>query len=437
MKINKKIWKENNPDKIKIYDIRGKLKVALDEEKRHKLNTRQRHYRKENPEKFSGYYENRKNNIYDKIGFYKHSANKRDLLWELTNDDAFDLFVQPCMFCGMLELEKLNGIDRVKNDLPYTVNNCVSCCKLCNMIKKHHNVYVFIGKIEHILTHLKIISGKINDLIFSNRPNVNYIDYEYHAKRKEVTFNINKDIYNKLTSQNCYLCNKVSTKIHTNGIDRICSDKNIGYITENIASCCGDCNYMKNNYDLITFIKHLYRIYTYQQINPYINIEEKNNYDNEIKNGISKMKTHSGISKNKYEIIIDFLENHINVKAKQVLKKQQQLSKLNELNDTVNFIETFIKNKIIKQVGKKKDNILKYNNLQKEYYSKHEPFISKCTQLSELINFEKIEKDIISSGISVSLKIVNDESDIEYDSDTNSISDSNTDDIADNNIILD
>ena len=51
-----------------------------------------------------------------------------------------------------------------------------------------------------------------------------------------------------IISQSCYLCGKESDDFHTNGIDRI--DNNIGYEKNNVLPCCGDCNYMKREFNL-------------------------------------------------------------------------------------------------------------------------------------------------------------------------------------------
>ena len=37
-----------------------------------------------------------------------------------------------------------------------------------------------------------------------------------------------------------------------NGLDRV--DSSIGYIESNLQTCCGNCNYMKNNYPLDVFL---------------------------------------------------------------------------------------------------------------------------------------------------------------------------------------
>ena len=55
--------------------------------------------------------------------------------------------------------ENFNGVDRENNDTGYVPGNCVSCCKMCNYMKKSLSVEVFIRRIEHILTFNNVIDG--------------------------------------------------------------------------------------------------------------------------------------------------------------------------------------------------------------------------------------------------------------------------------------
>jgi hypothetical protein len=43
---------------------------------------------------------------------------------------------------------KINGIDRADNALGYTVENSVSCCKICNIAKRDLTIeeFIFWGK---------------------------------------------------------------------------------------------------------------------------------------------------------------------------------------------------------------------------------------------------------------------------------------------------
>lgn len=80
--------------------------------------------------------------IYD----YKRAALKRNLSWTLSNEEAKNLFksncyycnLEPCNVCNKRKLKGefiYNGIDRLDNNKGYTIENCVTCCKICNRAK--------------------------------------------------------------------------------------------------------------------------------------------------------------------------------------------------------------------------------------------------------------------------------------------------------------
>ena len=52
------------------------------------------------------------------------------------------------------ELKKI-GIDRVKNEIGYYINNVVPCCTVCNYIKRNHGVEDLINRMEVFLKNLK------------------------------------------------------------------------------------------------------------------------------------------------------------------------------------------------------------------------------------------------------------------------------------------
>ncbi len=89
-------------------------------------------------------------------------AVQRELVWELSPEQAEALFKGDCAYCG--EAPKVgirsslpsNGIDRVDNKLGYVVGNCVSCCTVCNMMKHTMPRDKFEEQIINIYKHLKI-----------------------------------------------------------------------------------------------------------------------------------------------------------------------------------------------------------------------------------------------------------------------------------------
>lgn len=77
---------------------------------------------------------------------YQFSAQKRGYTWLLSDEQAFSLFMAPCYYCGNepANIKRLtgskrvficNGIDRKNPIEGYSIENCVTCCKRCNLAK--------------------------------------------------------------------------------------------------------------------------------------------------------------------------------------------------------------------------------------------------------------------------------------------------------------
>lgn len=76
------------------------------------------------------------------------NKGKRHYTWDLTDEYAESLVVQPCHYCGVLD--HCNGIDRVDNDIGYLVSNCVPCCTICNMAKHKQSYDTFINMCHRV-----------------------------------------------------------------------------------------------------------------------------------------------------------------------------------------------------------------------------------------------------------------------------------------------
>jgi|ERR1700722_8222513 len=86
---------------------------------------------------------------------YKKDARDRNLPFELTRKQFVKFVEQNCYYCGKIPSQKIyyvlkdetkeilyNGIDRVDNDKGYLIENCVTSCKECNIIKKSITVNI-------------------------------------------------------------------------------------------------------------------------------------------------------------------------------------------------------------------------------------------------------------------------------------------------------
>jgi hypothetical protein len=88
---------------------------------------------------------------------YRHSAKRRNLVFTLT-DEIFDtLIAGDCYWCGGPPSNRhtsdagysisYNGIDRLNPDIGYDIENCVSCCAVCNFMKSDLTLEQFNEKI--------------------------------------------------------------------------------------------------------------------------------------------------------------------------------------------------------------------------------------------------------------------------------------------------
>ncbi len=173
------------------------------------------------------------------------------------DDYVISLFRQPCHYCGDVMIDqKLTGIDRIDNSKGYITSNVVPCCKICNMMKRHLNQKTFINICKHIAFMNGLVKGYSEDFLSPESfrdyiTGVNYGVYRYKCKRQNKLLMMSKQKFEEITLENCYICNKMNTRCHQNGIDR--KDNEIEYIVGNCFSCCGQCNYLKNNLTIIKF----------------------------------------------------------------------------------------------------------------------------------------------------------------------------------------
>jgi hypothetical protein len=96
--------------------------------------------------------------------------------------------------------------------------------------------------------------------------------YKARAKRKELEFSLNKDRFFEMIEKDCAYCgskpsnfqrgNGMAGDFLYNGIDR--KNPSLGYIENNVATCCWTCNQAKNNLTEDEFLKQTERIYNYR-----------------------------------------------------------------------------------------------------------------------------------------------------------------------------
>lgn len=86
---------------------------------------------------------------------YKAKAQRVNREFNLTKEEFAKLIWGNCAYCGIPPSNyykesdyngglRYNGIDRVDNDKGYTLDNCVSCCELCNRAKLKQSLPDFL-----------------------------------------------------------------------------------------------------------------------------------------------------------------------------------------------------------------------------------------------------------------------------------------------------
>jgi len=90
---------------------------------------------------------------------YKKTAEKRKLVFDLTEEDFSFITKMNCSYCGaepgqITKTSKSSytytGIDRVDNGKGYNLQNVVPCCGLCNSMKRDLSASNFLEHIERI-----------------------------------------------------------------------------------------------------------------------------------------------------------------------------------------------------------------------------------------------------------------------------------------------
>jgi len=92
---------------------------------------------------------------------YRRGAKRRGLEWSLSNDE-FDILTSACCWYCHMKPQTVcrqrgnngsflyNGIDRRDNTKGYTMDNCVTCCIICNRAKRDMSFEDFQRWLMHV-----------------------------------------------------------------------------------------------------------------------------------------------------------------------------------------------------------------------------------------------------------------------------------------------
>jgi hypothetical protein len=205
-----------------------------------------------NKQKFSAYGKKFYYTKRGKYNKYKKSARSRNINFDLTFDEFIYFWENPCFYCG----SPINniGLDRVNNNIGYTINNIVPCCIMCNKIKLDLSCVNFINYIEQVKNFITYNIIRINNRIILNKSlKQQYNSYKQRTKRRKIEFLLTVGDFEDFKNIPCFYCGTITNNII--GIDRV--DNSKGYINNNVVSCCKFCNSGKGTMDVNNWIQHL------------------------------------------------------------------------------------------------------------------------------------------------------------------------------------
>lgn len=84
---------------------------------------------------------------------YKSDAKRRKISFALSFEEFMDLWQKSCSYCG--GTVATIGIDRVDNTVGYIVENIVSACGMCNLMKHKSTREQFLDHCEKVVENNK------------------------------------------------------------------------------------------------------------------------------------------------------------------------------------------------------------------------------------------------------------------------------------------
>ncbi len=217
---------------------------------RERNNKRLREWRANNKEHCSAWAKGSVNTRMDAI---RRQATKKGYAWSLTDDEATGMMTSPCWYCGYLHDTFVNGIDRQDNRVGYEAGNCVPACKTCNYMKNCLDVTTFLQRCTHIAG-----GATFPDAWPDHASPSSYTSYAQRAANKDLPFELTRGEFEALRGGECVYCGKAASATHLNGVDRLDNDR--GYVTDNVASCCTECNVMKRGLSQAGFLEACRRV---------------------------------------------------------------------------------------------------------------------------------------------------------------------------------
>ena len=82
---------------------------------------------------------------------YKRGSKQRGIEFNLTMEQFKQFWQKPCYYCG----DKIINIalDRIDNSKGYEINNIVSCCVICNYMKRNFPLEIFLEHCKKVVNY--------------------------------------------------------------------------------------------------------------------------------------------------------------------------------------------------------------------------------------------------------------------------------------------
>lgn len=205
------------------------------------------------------YYSDRKDSILTKGKAYaKTPAGKYSILLSrskqkfgaeapvITREEHDNLINGECHYCSATgEL----GVDRADNSQSYTLLNSRPCCPRCNYIKRD---ILTEDEMLHLMRNW--LSGEqFNKIdyplsqppLVRDRSGSRYWKLERRSISAGIELRITRQEYERLIIENQNKCHYCTAELSTHGycLDR--KDSRVGYLLDNVVTCCSFCNAFK------------------------------------------------------------------------------------------------------------------------------------------------------------------------------------------------
>jgi len=146
--IRTKMWREKNKERL------NKRGLEYYYENKERLLEKKKEYTKKNREVLRQKCRERHHTLPNKYGQYRDNAKVRGYEFNLTKEEFAEYWMKPCSYCGS-EIKTI-GLDRMDPKLGYSLDNIVTCCRVCNMMKNKMGYKDFLDKCSVIANRNRV-----------------------------------------------------------------------------------------------------------------------------------------------------------------------------------------------------------------------------------------------------------------------------------------